>query len=60
MLSYVSMEQVCERELSYEILFTVVCQLNQKLHLSEQDVVINFCKITEPRKTQMKIEIKRI
>ena len=32
----------------------------KKLHLSEQCVVLNFCKITEPRKNQLKIEIKHI
>ena len=53
------MEQVCDM-LSYEVLFMFVCQPNQKLHLSEQGVVINFCKITELRKNQLKIEIKHI
>ena len=47
-------------ELSYEVLFTFVCQPNQKLRLVEQGVVLNFCKITEPRKNQLKIEIKHI
>ena len=33
--------------------------MNQKLHSSEQ-VVLNFCKITEPRKKSGKNEIKHI
>ena len=41
-------------------IFMFVCQPNQKLHLSEQGVVLNFCKITESRKNQLKIEIKHI
>ena len=46
--------------LSYEVLIIFVCQSNQKLHLSEQGVVLIFCIITELRKNQLKIEIKHI
>ena len=51
MLSYGIMEQVCDLSI-HGILF--VCQPNQKLHLSEQGVVLNCCKITEPRKISAK------
>ena len=37
----------------------IICQPNQKLHLLKQGVVLNFCKISEPRKNQLKIEIKQ-
>ena len=47
-------------ELSYEVLFMFVCQPNEKLHLLEQGVVLNFYKITELRKNQLKIEIEHI
>ena len=54
------MEEVCDLSFHMKFLFTNVCQQNQKLHLLEQGVVLNFCKITEPRKHQLKIEIKHI
>ena len=31
---------------------------NIQRHLPEQGVVLKFCKITEPRKNQLEIEIK--
>ena len=30
---------------------------NQKLCVSEVSIVIDYCKITEPRKMQLKVEI---
>ena len=54
MPSYGIMEQVCE------ILFMIVCKINPNLYLSEQGVVLYVCKITEPRKNQLKIEIKHL
>ena len=34
-----------------------LCLINPKLCSPEQDVVLNICKITEPRKQKLKIEI---
>ena len=34
-----------------------LCLTNPKLWFSEQAVVLNLCKITEPRKRKLKVEI---
>ena len=34
-----------------------LCLTNPKLCSSEQAVVLNICKITEPRKRKLKVEI---
>ena len=40
---------------SYDILFMFLCLISSKLCLSEEAVVLNLCKITEPRKHAVKI-----
>ena len=60
MLSYVTKEQVCDMSFHMKFYLRLYAHLNQKLHLSEQGAVLNFCKITELRKNQLKIEIKHI
>ena len=42
--------------ISYNIFFTLVCQPSPKLHLMEQDVLSDFCKITEMRKNLLKFK----
>ena len=51
MLSHGIMEQVCDLS-SYMKFY-----LHLYANLSEQGVELNFCKITEPRKNQIKIKI---
>ena len=44
-------------ELSFYILFMFLGQTNPNLWVSVNAIVLDLCKLTEPRKTQLKVEI---
>ena len=54
------MEQVCDMSFHMKFYLRLYAHRIKKLYLSEQDIVLHFRRITEPRKNQLKIEIKHI
>ena len=57
MPSHGIMEQVCDLSFYMKFYLHLYANRIQKLHLSEQGIELNFGKITEPRKNQIKIKI---